>query len=321
MENRRRTPKSPASLNERLRGSATQKNRLRRNSPLAAPAPAKKRGWFSRGRSQNTYRRGNKPEGKRSWLRLLLVSLGLAGAVGLCLGLVFFYHQLLTCSAFCIKDIKNIEIQGAHRLSPETILHLAKVGPNTNLLAVRPARVEHALLSHPWIARAEVTRKFPHRLQVKITEREPVALVQLNDELFYLGRQGSLFKLLSPGDPHNFPVITGLKPENFHFTAGAMPDILAQVFQLLEVLKTAAPPLNLENISEIHADSERGFSLYANGLGGALDLGFKDYALKLKKFARIWPALAQKGYAAKIGRINLDYPQRVLVTLKGMEEN
>ena len=65
---------------------------------------------------------------------------------------------------------------------------------------------------------------------------------------------------------------------------------------------------------------ERGFSIYANGLGGALDLGFNDYSQKLHKFAQIWPALAQKGYAARIGRINLDYPQRVLVTLKGMEE-
>jgi cell division protein FtsQ len=180
--------------------------------------------------------------------------------------------------------------------------------------------VERTLLTHPWIARAEVTRKWPQRLHLKIRERAPVALVQLEGELYYMGRQGNLFKPLSPGDPHNFPVLTGLQPEHFGHGEAGMPKILAQAFQLLEVLKTAPPPLNLENISEIHADLERGFALYVNGLGGPLELGLKDFSPKLQKFARIWPALAQRGYAARLGRINLDYPQRVLVTLKG-EEN
>jgi len=321
MENRRRPPGPFESINGHLGGSATRKNKLKRNSRLTAPRPVKKARFFSRRRPQNIYRRGNQTGRKRSWLRLLLIPLGFAGLAGLCLSLVFLYHQLLTCSTFCIKDIKNIEIQGTHRLTPEAVLRLAKLSPDTNLLALRPSQVERTLRSHPWISRAELTRKWPNRLSLKIQEREPVALVQLGEELYYVGGQGILLKSLSPGDPHNFPVITGLTPKHFHFGEGAMPEIMAQAFQLLEVLKGAPPPLNLENISEIHADPERGFSIYANGLGGALDFGFNDYDLKLQKFAQIWPALTQKGYATKIGRINLDYPKRVLVTIKGMEEN
>lgn len=293
-----------------------------RNTRLVPQRPVKKARFFSRGRPRNTYRRRRQGGGgKKPWLSLILVFLGVLGLMGLCLGLVFLYHQLLTCSVFCIKDISNIEIEGTHRLTPEVVLRLAKLGPDTNLLELRPGQVERTLLTHSWIAQAELTRKWPHRLHLKIQERQPVALVQLGEELYYVGRQGNLFKPMSPGDPHNFPVITGLAPEHFRLVEGAMPEILAQAFQLLEVLKGASPPLNLENISEIHADLERGFSIYANGLGGALELGFKDYSLKLKKFAQIWPVLTQKGYAARIGRINLDYPQRVLITLKGMEEN
>ncbi len=291
-----------------------------RNTRLVPQRPVKKAGLFSRGHPRNTYRRKRPGGPKRSWLRLVLGSLGILGLAGLSLGLVFLYHQLLTCSLFCIKDIKNIEIEGTHRLTSETVLHLAKLSPATNLLALRPGQVERSLTTHPWIVRAEVTRVWPHRLHLKIQEREPVALVQLDQDLYYVGRQGNLFKPLSPGDPHNFPIITGLKSEHFHQVGGAMPEILAQAFQLLEVLKKASPPLNLENISEVHVDLERGFSIYPNGLGGALDLGFKDHSEKLAKFARIWPTLAQKGYVGKIGRINLDYPQRALVTVKGMEE-
>jgi cell division septal protein FtsQ len=100
-----------------------------------------------------------------------------------------------------------------------------------------------------------------------------------------------------------------------------LPEVLAKAFQLLDLLKNAPPPLNLENISEVHIDLERGFTLYANGLGSALDLGLADFPEKLHKFTQIWPVLAQKGYASRAGRINLDYPQRVLLTLKGLEES
>jgi cell division protein FtsQ len=140
-------------------------------------------------------------------------------------------------------------------------------------------------------------------------------------ELYYVDRQGNLFKPLSPGDPHDFPVITGLKAEHFLKGEGGLPEVVAQALQLLEVLKTAPAPLNLENVSEIHADLERGFSIYINGLPGALDLGLTEHQEKLTRFAQIWPILAQKGYLARVGRINLDSPQRVLITLKGMDAN
>jgi len=251
---------------------------------------------------------------------MFLFTSGILGLAGLCLGLLFLYHLLLTSSFFCIKDIRNIEIDGARRLTPEVILHLANLGPDTNLLAVRPGRVERALTAHPWIAKAELTRKWPHRLRLHIQEREPVALVQLGEKLFYIDRHGSLYKPLSPGDPHDFPVITGLKPENLQHPEGSLPPLVAQTFQLLDVLKEVPAPLGLENISEVHLDLDRGFTLYVNGLGAALDLGFNDYLEKLQKFAQVLPALAQKGYLARTGRINLDYPDRVLINLKGMDE-
>lgn len=291
-----------------------------RTSRLAPQRPVKKSGLFSRAKPRNNYRRSRAGGPKRSWLRTVLCTFGALGLAGLCLSLVLLYHQLLTSSYFCIKDIKNIEIDGARRLTPEVILQLANLGPDTNLLAVRPGRVERALLAHPWIARAELTRKWPQRLRLHIQEREPVALLQLGEELFYIDRQGGLFKPLSPGDPHNFLVITGLKAENLQHPEGSLAPLVAQTFQLLEVLKEAPAPLNLENISEVHLDLDRGFTLYVNGLGAALDIGFKDYLEKLKKFAQVLPTLVQKDYLPKTGRINLDYPDRVLINLKGTEE-
>lgn len=293
-----------------------------RKNRLIPQKPQKKTRFFSRGRSQNSYRRNRlKGESRKTWLRGMAWLFGLLTLAGLCLGLVVLYHQLLTSSLFCIKDVNNIEIEGAKRLSRSLLLEQAKVSPGTNLLAIRPGQVERALVAHPWIAKAEVSRKWPHSLHLKIQERDPVALVQFGEELLYMDRQGMIFKPLSPGDPHNFPVITGLTPEQFRHPAGNLPEVVAQAFQMMDVLKANQPPLNLENISEIHVDLERGFTLYANGVGVGLDLGFQEYSEKLQKFAQLWPVLVQKGLMTKIGHINLNYPRRALVTLKGMEAN
>ena len=86
-----------------------------------------------RWRTRNVYRR--KREGTRRWWpRLLYLASGLCLLGGVSLGLVLLYYQLLTNPTFCIKDIKNIEIIGANRLSHLQIMALpgsATLGPST----------------------------------------------------------------------------------------------------------------------------------------------------------------------------------------------
>jgi cell division protein FtsQ len=296
------------------------KKRKTRNRRVQPPRYQKKVPFWKRGRKNNVYRRGRvRGEPTKFWRRAVLTLLGAGALAGVGLGLVVLYYHLLTSPYFCIKENSNIEIEGARRLTPELILKQAGLEPGLSLLALKPSQVERNLLAYSWIGQAECTRKWPDRLVLRIKEREPVALVQLGD-LSYVDRQGRLFKP-SPGDPHDFPVLTGLTEEDFVQTEGMVPEVLAQAFKLLDILKQTPPPLNLENVSEVHVDKERGYTLYANGLGAAVDLGLNDYPEKLQKFAQIWPVLSQKGYLAKTGRINLDYPQRVLLTVKGMEEN
>jgi cell division protein FtsQ len=303
-------------------GVHMKKTTPRPNSRLVPQRPVRKKRVLSRGGSQNSYRRNRlKGQSRRTWLKGLAWSLALITLVGLSAGLVVGYHQLLTCSMFCIKDINNIQIEGTKRLSRDTILHQARLGQGANLLAIRPGRIEHLLMTHPWIAKAEVSRRWPHSLLIRVHERNPVALAQIGEELFYVDRQGMLFKPLSPGDPHNFPVITGLGVNQFNHPEGSQPEVLTQVFQLLTLLKKAPAPLNLANVSEVHVDLERGLTLYANGVGAPLDLGLNNHAEKLEKFAKLWPVLVQKGLLARVERINLNYPRRALVALKGIEEN
>lgn len=290
-------------------------------SPYGLSPPPRRLGLrarlFSR-RRKNTFRRRPARSRSRLLLHLLAVKACLALVAGLGVGLVALYYHLLTAPYFCIKDIRNIEISGTHRLSPELIREVAQVGVGTNLLAFRPRQAEQALAAHPWIARAEIRRQWPQGLAIRITEREPVALVQVG-ELYYADRQGHLFKPLSPGDPLDFPVITGLSRADFAPGQGG-PVIFTRILEVMEALREAPPPLKLENISEIHADPVLGFTVYANGLRSGVHLGLSDFPAKVEKFARVWPVLVRQGYVAQVSFINLDYPLRVLLTLRAKDE-
>lgn len=288
---------------------------MSRSTRLISQKPAKKKkSLLRRNQPRNAYRRRRRGD-KKVWPRILYATLGVAGLAGVSLGLVILYYQLLTCSIFCIKDINNIEITGTKRLTPAQVLELADLGPGTSLLALRPAGAEQALRAHPWVAKAELTRQWPNRLTLHLTEREPVALVQLQ-ELYYTDRSGSLFKPLSPGDPHDFPVITGLSREHFSRDQGAAPVLVGRVMKLLDLLQKAPAPLKKSHVAEINVDPERGFTLYLNGVKTALYLGFSDLPDKIQKLSRVWPVLAQRGYLARTGRINLGHPHRLLLSLK-----
>ena len=287
------------------------------SSKLKPQRPDKKAARLRR--KSHSHRRRQSEDAPKYWRWVAIISFGMVTVAGLCLGLALLYYQVLTCSWFFVKDAKDINIVGLKRLQPEVILKLAKIGSGTNLLALKPIQVEQTLANHPWIAHASLTRKWPHRIQLQIQEREPMALVQVG-ELYYLDQQGRLFKPLSPGDPHDFPVITGLPRKFFSPDEAALPGTMARISGLMDLLKKTPPPLSLENISEIHVDLERGLTLFANGLKAGVDLGRDHYQEKLERLAQAWPSITRKGYLHRTARISLDYPRKVLLTLKGTEE-
>ncbi len=280
---------------------------------------ARGRARFNRRRPpRNVYRRRQTaPKEKKGYFKWgAILTLGAAAALGLNLLLLLGYHHFLTSSWFCIKDANKIKIEGLRRITREQLLTLAHLGPGASLLAIKPPLLEGALESHPWIARAAVERQWWSRqIVIRLVERDPVALINLG-ELYYVDRRGVLFKPALMGGAYDFPVITGLKKEQFSQVPDKVPEDLALVFKLMDELKFVKPPLYLGNISEIHLDRERGLSVIPSRAGWRVDLGFKDFQEKLTRFYKVWSDLSHKGQLARVGRINLNYPHRVVVTFK-----
>lgn len=268
----------------------------------------------------NNYRK--KPRSWR-WLKVSLIRLGYfisatTVVAGFSLLLIFGYHFLLTLPYFCLKGPEAIEISGAQRSQPLKVLQDLQIKPGTSLLAILPLKVERALRQQPWVAQVDLRRHWPDRLSIQIKEHQPLAIVQL-EQLYLMNQEGQLFKILEPQDPSDLPVITGLQREHFQRVGGQPTPLLAKLFDFMQFLKDNRQDINLASIGEIHVDPENGFIIYPFGLKAGLNLGFKDYQQKLAKLEKIWPYLKQQGQLAAVDKIDLNYPQRVLVSLKRAE--
>jgi cell division protein FtsQ len=272
---------------------------------------------------QNTYR-GN----PLSWQKVKTIFLGTCFAVcaasllaGFSLLLVIGYQYLLTVPYFCIKSPEGIKIEGQALSNPVAVLQEMQLKPGSSLLAIQPLKVEKALLQQPWIEHAALTRVWPDQVHLKIREHHPLALVKLDHKLYLMDTRGILFKVMEPHDPHDFPVITGLQVEHFQRVEGNLTPLLAKVFDFMEILKEKNNYLNLATVSEINVDSERGITIYPAELNLGVSIGFQGHSQKLANLQKVLPQLKQHGDLANIDKIDLNYPQRVLVSRKNTDHS
>jgi cell division septal protein FtsQ len=84
--------------------------------------------------------------------------------------------------------LDRIEINSLKKLHREEVIALAGVKPGDDMLAMKPRQIGEHLMKNPWVEKVKVRRYLPHVLTVEITEREPVAVVNMG-YLYYLDKK------------------------------------------------------------------------------------------------------------------------------------
>ena len=107
--------------------------------------------------------------------RLRRLTLALAGVALVVLALVATRTPLL--------DVDRVTVTGTDRTTVDQVRNAAGIAPDEPLLSVDPGAVEARVEELPWVASARVERSWPSTVKVQVTEREPVALVQVTENL------------------------------------------------------------------------------------------------------------------------------------------
>jgi len=212
--------------------------------------------------------------------------------------------------------IGAIRFQGTSRSSEAELLALLPVKVGDNILSADVDAAERALARHPWVEGAEVRRHLPAALEIRVTEREPRALVDLGG-LYLVDRGAQVFKRASPGDGLDLPLVTGFSRDDYVQRRGDLQPLLEGALALLDAY--AAGGLGgIAPLSEIHVDADEGLTLYVGEEGMQVRLGIGDLPQKLSRLGRVLASLRAAGKRPEVLHLdNRSHPTWVTVRLAG----
>jgi cell division protein FtsQ len=157
--------------------------RFRRKPRVEAPPP-------SAGPDEETVRIARKDFRKRRlavrWrrARTLVIALLLAALVAGAVWVVFFSSYVTA---------RGVEVSGNQTLGTGRVERAADVPTGTPLARVDLDAVQARVEALASVRRVEVTRSWPHTVHVAVTERTPVAVINLGEGLQALDSEGVLF--------------------------------------------------------------------------------------------------------------------------------
>jgi cell division protein FtsQ len=236
------------------------------------------------------------PGGER-FQRVLKKILRGAGML-LLLALVLFlghgvYAHLLENPSFRVREI---QVEGCHTLSRETLVTLARVEGMPNLFTVRLKEIAKRLEPHPWIENVVLEKVFPDTIRIRIEERKPIAILQMEDR-YYIDAKGVIFSPAEEGSGLNYPYLTGLTRKALEAQGEETQFLITKALELLlRVGMEKAGPL--EEISEIQMERVGGIRCFTRSESLVVKMGWDDFGEKLKRLTMVWSDLRKRGWSA-----------------------
>ncbi|MEM9073902.1 MAG: FtsQ-type POTRA domain-containing protein [Myxococcota bacterium] len=213
--------------------------------------------------------------------------------------------------------IETLEVAGHDRVNEEELLQTAGLATGNNIFEVSPEQATEQLLAHPWVANAVVERRLPGTLRVEVEERHAVAALSMDDGLYLVGDDATLFKAIEDGDPVDHPVVTGIARARFVGDRAYRTSVLVEVVALLHDYRMAGL-WRREPISEIHIQDNDDVTLHVGSDGMEVRLGRGPFLRKLRKLRRVLDRLGDER-ALYVYLDNVRRPDRVTVRLREIE--
>lgn len=235
-------------------------------------------------RTTKKQQRRQRQSNGHSWLRRVLLVLGLAAVVAL--GVVGWRWQ-------ATLPLGGIDVAGVVHADTAAVLDLAAVPDSAMLFSLDPAILEDRVRRHPWVAEASVTRWMTGTLGIRVTERVPAALVlDGNGRPSYFFDAAGFMMPFVAGARYDVPLFQG----RFGEYRPTQPVEDEAVRDLLATL-AAVPP----EVDALVSSVER-----------APDGTFTLHTAPAPTDGSIPVALGRAGFAEKLGRLHAFWTQAVL---------
>ena len=277
------------------------------------------RSGIGKGRSavgQRPAKRGaNENIGAR--LRSLLTYVPLALRIGVIaiIALIAFVGYRAAASASFFQ-VRTVETRGASRASVDDIKNVVRRDVSeTGVWRADLPQLSHDLERLPWVRTAVVTRVLPDGIRVRITEREPKAVVRtsagrfiwVDDDAVYLGE-------MSPTDQMPAFFLRGWNEDNSNTASSDNRD---RVRKFLELQRDWSGQGISERVSEVNLLDLRDVRVQLAGDDSQIEvrLGSQDQSARLGKALSVLDAQRQTSRGPLISYIDLTQGKRAIVGL------
>jgi cell division protein FtsQ len=236
----------------------------------------------------------------------VLVPVGFAGY-----GLATF---ALTSPVFVLTSPGDVLVMGDNYVSREEVLGAlglpltGKIKRGTNVFRISLDSARRGVETLPWVRTASVTRVFPRGLMVHVTERTPVAYVDVDGRVSLVDADGMLLEKPENG-VFDFPVIYGL--ENLS-SIDERRTRIALYLDFTRELGVEAPRAGWM-ISEVYlSDAEDLKALLINGQQTVqVHFGQKDFLERFRSFLTLLPEIQKSN--DKLDSVDLRYRNEIVV--------
>lgn len=228
--------------------------------------------------AEEQYARHLRRERSRAGLKLVLLTILVAFAAG-----------IGSSPLFWVDEVQVVAPDPELGEKAAQALHLSA---QISTLFYPISRLEQQLRQVPAIQAVEIDRQLPRRLIVRVTRREPVAVVTVVGSLLLIAQDGVITEVLEPREkPPPLPVIVGLATDQRHPGERLSPEAVG----LIAEMSRAAQASGLGPGVELDCSQPFDLRLCAQGVEGLLG-GTDNLERKVRLFAQLLTALRKRGH-------------------------
>lgn len=132
--------------------------------------------------------------------------------VGFVAGFAFAGYRAVHQSAYFL--VRDIDVEPTAHLDRSAIIEATGLATPRNIFDFDADAAREALLLHPWVATARVTKVLPERVVIRLEERRASGAVVL-DVPYLVDATGHPFTQAGPDELDGLPLVTGLGREDF----------------------------------------------------------------------------------------------------------
>jgi cell division protein FtsQ len=188
--------------------------------------------------------------------------------------------------------VRAIEVNGNCRLARDEVVAVAGLSTGMKLLDVQPGKIQAALGARPWVERVSVRRWFPGKVSVHVTERTPVALVNVG-QVYQVDERGILFRV-PRGTYLSLPVLSGLRD-----TVGSdgLRRLTAESLErLIAFRQDVARSDNawFKHLSQVDFSDAALVRFTLDGYPASVEIGAEDITMEMSRLRRLLEVLAEE---------------------------